>query len=298
MAPMTGRDLAIATFVTVTLLLVVFGWSFPAARSRRLARFAGPAQFVSFGLIIAIALYGMVDAGGAIPLPFLVLAAAVVVFWAPRIVGAWSRTLRQFAFWQRAGGILLFVAALLLIASTASASLVGAVLLAAPLLVWILWRLPAGRRRIAAAATATLAFDPAAVVAILFDIRRRPEWIDGLEEAGIEDGGQLRRGAVIREVLRPAAGRPRLVGRHEVTEYQPGRRLELRLLDVPDEASDVYSVEPAPGGSRVTSAGTHELSLFTAILVPQRLSTVQRRFSAKRQQYLERLGDLVAEGHR
>src|SRR6266542_915488 len=270
MAPMNGRDLA-TTFVTVTLLLVVFGWSFPAARSRRLARFAGPAQFVSFGLIIAIALYGMVDAGGAIPLPFLVLTAAVVVFWAPRIAGPWSRTLRQFAFWQRAGGILLFVAALLLIASTASASPIGAVLLAAPLIVWILWRLPAGRRRIAAAATATLAFDPAAVGAILFDIRRRPEWIDGLEEAGIEDGGQLRRGAVIREVLRPAAGRPRLVGRHEVTEYQPG-------------------------GSRVTSAGTHELSLFTAILVPQRLGTVQRRFSAKRQQYLERLGDLVAEG--
>jgi uncharacterized membrane protein len=98
------------------------------------------------------------------------------------------------------------------------------------------------------------------VFAYLTNLGRMPEWQSGLAEMRQESDGDMRIGTRLKEVRR-------FLGRQvestlEVTEWDPGRRWALRVVDGPVRYRVDHLLEPADGRTRLHWLGEGEPGRF------------------------------------
>ncbi len=115
---------------------------------------------------------------------------------------------------------------------------------------------------------------PSEVFAYLTDAERLPEWQSGAVEARWE--GEKARGAHLKEV-RKFLGR-RMESELEVTEYEPDRRFDLKVLSGPVPFSVQHTLEPRNGGTRLMFVGEGEPGGFFKLAEPIVARTAERQF--------------------
>jgi carbon monoxide dehydrogenase subunit G len=98
------------------------------------------------------------------------------------------------------------------------------------------------------------------VFAYLTDVSNLPAWQSGVRVAQIEDAGQPRVGARIRE-SRHMLGRE-LDTTLEITEYDVPRLFSLRALDSPVPFVVRHELEPSGDGTRLTVTGIGDAGLL------------------------------------
>jgi carbon monoxide dehydrogenase subunit G len=108
--------------------------------------------------------------------------------------------------------------------------------------------------------TIEVARTPEDVFAYLTDVSNLPAWQSGVHTAQIEDAGEPRLGARIRE-SRHMLGRE-LNTTLEITEYDPPRVFSLRALDSPVPFVVRHELEPTDGGTRLTVTGLGDAGLL------------------------------------
>jgi carbon monoxide dehydrogenase subunit G len=101
---------------------------------------------------------------------------------------------------------------------------------------------------------------PDDVFAYLTDVANLPAWQSGVHVAQIEDAGEPRVGARIRE-SRHMLGRE-LDTTLEITEYDAPRLFSLRALDSPVPFVVRHELEPAGDGTRLTVTGIGDAGLL------------------------------------
>jgi carbon monoxide dehydrogenase subunit G len=108
--------------------------------------------------------------------------------------------------------------------------------------------------------TIEVARTPEHVFAYLTDVSNLPAWQSGVRVAQIEDAGQPRVGARIRE-SRHMLGRE-LDTTLEITEYAAPRLFSLRALDSPVPFVVRHELEPSGDGTRLTVTGIGDAGLL------------------------------------
>jgi carbon monoxide dehydrogenase subunit G len=108
--------------------------------------------------------------------------------------------------------------------------------------------------------TIEVARTPEDVFAYLTDVSNLPAWQSGVHAAQIEDAGQPRVGARIRE-SRHMLGRE-LDTTLEITEYDAPRIFSLRALDSPVPFVVRHELEPSGAGTRLTVTGIGDAGLL------------------------------------
>jgi carbon monoxide dehydrogenase subunit G len=108
--------------------------------------------------------------------------------------------------------------------------------------------------------TIEVARTPEDVFAYLTDVSNLPAWQSGVHTAQIEDAGEPRLGARIRE-SRHMLGRE-LNTTLEITEYDPPRVFSLRALDSPVPFVVRHELELTDGGTRLTVTGLGDAGLL------------------------------------
>jgi carbon monoxide dehydrogenase subunit G len=108
--------------------------------------------------------------------------------------------------------------------------------------------------------TIEVARTPEDVFAYLTDVSNLPAWQSGVRVAQIEDAGQPRVGARIRE-SRHMLGRE-LDTTLEITEYAAPRLFSLRALDSPVPFVVRHELEPSGDGTRLTVTGIGDAGLL------------------------------------
>jgi len=108
--------------------------------------------------------------------------------------------------------------------------------------------------------TIEVARTPEDVFAYLTDVSNLPAWQSGVHVAQIEDAGQPRVGARIRE-SRHMLGRE-LDTTLEITEYYAPRIFSLRALDSPVPFVVRHELEPSGDGTRLTVTGIGDAGLL------------------------------------
>ena len=108
--------------------------------------------------------------------------------------------------------------------------------------------------------TIEVARTPEDVFAYLIDVSNLPAWQSGVHTAQIEDAGEPRLGARIRE-SRHMLGRE-LNTTLEITEYDAPRLFSLRALDSPVPFVVRHELEPYEGGTRLTVTGVGDAGLL------------------------------------
>ena len=98
-----------------------------------------------------------------------------------------------------------------------------------------------------------IARTPEEVFAYLTDVSNLPAWQSGVSRAQMEDGGEPRAGARIRE-SRTMLGRE-LDTTLQVEEYEAPRLFVLRALNSPVPFSVRHELEERDGGTRLTVVG-------------------------------------------
>jgi carbon monoxide dehydrogenase subunit G len=101
---------------------------------------------------------------------------------------------------------------------------------------------------------------PDDVFAYLTDVANLPAWQSGVHVAQIEDAGEPRVGARIRE-SRHMLGRE-LDTTLEITEYDAPRLFSLRALDSPVPFVVRHELEPSGDGTRLTVTGIGDAGLL------------------------------------
>lgn len=104
-------------------------------------------------------------------------------------------------------------------------------------------------KRVEVAVSTQIGAAPDRVADVMFDAAREPEWMKAVASAGWSDP-ELRVGA-------RAWQKGRFLGKEigwttHVTEYEPARRLTMRIDEGPFRGTVSYVIEPHEGGSRVT----------------------------------------------
>jgi carbon monoxide dehydrogenase subunit G len=129
---------------------------------------------------------------------------------------------------------------------------------------------------------------PEEVFAYLTDVSNLPAWQSGVKRAQIEDGGEPRAGARIRE-SRTMLGRE-LDTALEIEEYEPPRLFVLRALNSPVPFTVRHELEPSGDGTllRVVGAGdTGLLPGFAAGLMARRAERQFRKDFERLKRLLE-----------
>jgi carbon monoxide dehydrogenase subunit G len=98
-----------------------------------------------------------------------------------------------------------------------------------------------------------IARTPAEVFAYITDVSNLPAWQSGVSRAQMEDGGEPRAGARIRE-SRTMLGRE-LDTTLQIEEYEEPRLFTLRALNSPVPFSVRHEIEPSGDGTRLTVVG-------------------------------------------
>ena len=110
----------------------------------------------------------------------------------------------------------------------------------------------------------------------LTDVSRLPEWQSSAESAELEEDGELRVGARIREV-RMFMGR-RAASTLEVSKYEPPRRFSLRVVEGPIRYSIEHALEALDGRTRVTFVGRGEARGVPRLMQGAVRRAVERQF--------------------
>ena len=129
---------------------------------------------------------------------------------------------------------------------------------------------------------------PEDVFDYLTDVSNLPVWQSGVHSAQIEDGGEPRVGARIRE-SRHMLGRE-LNTTLEITEYDAPRVFSLRALDSPVPFIVRHELEAHDGGTRLTVTGVGDAGLlpgFAAGIMARRAEKQFRRDFERLKRLLE-----------
>jgi len=114
--------------------------------------------------------------------------------------------------------------------------------------------------RVRAELTIEIARTPEDVFAYLTDVSNLPEWQSGVHQAEIEEGGEARAGAHIRE-SRHMLGRE-LSTRLEITECERPRLFCLQALHSPVPFSVRHELEPSGSGTALTVVGEGDAGML------------------------------------
>jgi carbon monoxide dehydrogenase subunit G len=119
---------------------------------------------------------------------------------------------------------------------------------------------------------------PAEVFALVGDPANDGQWSATVKEARKTSGGPLGVSTTVEQVIR-------LLGRRielglEVAEYEPGRKLAIRLVRGPLKGTGRRLVEPVDGGTRLTFAAEGRSGLFLNLAEPLVAWAIRRELRA------------------
>ncbi len=227
----------------------------------------------------------------------LSLARGLGLFFAAGVFLAGAAMFRLAPRQRMLGAASQFTAAALLMTTAGGIGLIGwvvgaghqsvAVFLAA-VAAWLLLWMPPRIRRINDRQAVDIRRPPEEVSAYLLDQRNLVAWYPGYVSSELVGGPGPRKGSVFRQAI-GFRGRAQ-EGRVIVDEYEPGRRLCTRLLDVPGRGGSCYTFAPENGGTAAVYEYIGE-QLYPSALVGSMLfmSRALSRVRVQRQNAFEKL---------
>ena len=93
------------------------------------------------------------------------------------------------------------------------------------------------------------------VFAVLSDVGNVPKWSSNTIEETLLTPGPLRKGSRRRAIIKGFAGRT-MQNEAEMIEFEPNRRMVVKVLDAPFPAQIVIDFTPVDGGTRLDWTGT------------------------------------------
>ncbi|MBA2461345.1 MAG: SRPBCC family protein [Actinobacteria bacterium] len=119
---------------------------------------------------------------------------------------------------------------------------------------------------------------PEEVFALVGDPKNDGQWASTVREARQTSPGPLGVGTTFEQTVR-------LLGRRielgiEVTEYEPNRKLAIRLISGPVKGTGRRIVDPADGGTRLTLAAEGRSGLFFNLAEPLVAWAIRRELRA------------------
>jgi carbon monoxide dehydrogenase subunit G len=144
--------------------------------------------------------------------------------------------------------------------------------------------------RVHAEVSVEIARPPEDVFSYLTDVSNLPRWQSGVHHAEIEDGGEARAGAHIRE-SRHLLGRE-LSTRLEITDYERPSLFCLRALNSPVPFSVRHELEPSGDGTRLTVTGEGDAGLLPGFAT----GIMARRATRQFRKDFERLKRILETG--
>ena len=130
--------------------------------------------------------------------------------------------------------------------------------------------------RVQAEVTVEIARSPEDVFAYLTDVSNLPSWQSGVHGAEVEEGGEARAGAHIRE-SRLLLGRE-LSTRLEITECERPRLFSLRALHSPVPFSVRHELESNGGGTKLHVVGEGDAGLLPGFAAGIMARRAERHF--------------------
>jgi uncharacterized protein YndB with AHSA1/START domain len=112
--------------------------------------------------------------------------------------------------------------------------------------------------------TVTIARPVEDVFAVLSDVTKVPAWSSNTIEETLLTPGPLRKGSRRRAVIKGFAGRT-MQNEAEMVDFEPNRRMVVKVLDAPLPADIVIEFTPVEGGTRLDWTG---IVSPTGILAP------------------------------
>jgi uncharacterized protein YndB with AHSA1/START domain len=112
--------------------------------------------------------------------------------------------------------------------------------------------------------TVTIARPVEDVFAVLSDVTKVPAWSSNTIEETLLTPGPLRKGSRRRAVIKGFAGRT-MQNEAEMVDFEPNRRMVIKVLDAPVPADIVIEFTPVEGGTRLDWTG---IVSPTGILAP------------------------------
>jgi uncharacterized protein YndB with AHSA1/START domain len=103
--------------------------------------------------------------------------------------------------------------------------------------------------------TVTIARPVEDVFAVLSDVEKVALWSSNTIEENLLTPGPLRKGSRRRAVVRGFAGRP-MENEAEMVEFEPNRRMVVKVLNAPVPAQIVIEFTPVGGSTRLDWTGT------------------------------------------
>lgn len=120
------------------------------------------------------------------------------------------------------------------------------------------------------------------VVAYIVDPAKLSTWQTNTVSVMVEDGGPMRRGARLHEIHR-APDRREIASVVEVADYEPGRLLDLRMIDGPLRSMPGSSLPPTtPAAEQRNSASPHTAAGPAPPASPSRCSAASSGATARR----------------
>jgi carbon monoxide dehydrogenase subunit G len=130
--------------------------------------------------------------------------------------------------------------------------------------------------RVRAEVTVEIARSPEDVFAYLTDVSNLSSWQSGVHAAEIEEGGEARPGAHIRE-SRHFVGRE-LSTRLEITECERPRLFSLKALQSPVPFSVRHELEPSGHGTRLRVVGEGDAGMLPGFASGMMARRAERQF--------------------
>jgi uncharacterized protein YndB with AHSA1/START domain len=134
--------------------------------------------------------------------------------------------------------------------------------------------------------TVTIRRPPSDVFAFVSDGTTAPRWRPGVVDVALVSGSGV--GARYRQGVKGPGGR-RVSADHEITIFDPDRRLVFRGVAGPVRPTGEYSLEAVPDGTRLTFSLAAELGFFQRLTMS---GMVQRTMEAEVAS-LERLKEVL-----
>jgi uncharacterized protein YndB with AHSA1/START domain len=103
--------------------------------------------------------------------------------------------------------------------------------------------------------TVTIARPVEDVFAVLSDVENVPKWSSNTIEETLLTAGPLRKGSRRRAIIKGFAGRT-MQNTAEMIEFEPDRRMVVKVLDAPFPAQIVIDFTPVDGGTRLDWTAT------------------------------------------
>lgn len=103
--------------------------------------------------------------------------------------------------------------------------------------------------------TVTIARPVEDVFAVLSDVEKVARWSSNTIEETLLTPGPLRKGSRRRAVIKGFAGRT-MENEAEMIEFEPNRRMVVKVLNAPVPAQIVIKFTPVDGGTRLDWTGT------------------------------------------